>query len=562
MQVRSLIGLLAVCSFPSTVAFGQVSPDAKLHTTILQRLDESQDAGRVKAWVLFADKGLASETDKRLALLELERTFSKRAITRRRLRRKAPELFDEKDLPVSQGYLDAVADTGAQLRHASKWVNGVSVLATRQQLKEIAKLDFVTKIQAVRRGKKIELVGVAENEPPSKDTSATTAKSVTIDYGESFLQLTQINLVTLHDLGYTGNGIVIGILDTGFQRSHIAFNDPLHPLSVVAEYDFVDNDANTAIQLGDPASQHVHGTYILGALGAYRPGELVGAAYDASFILCKTEDTTGEYQGEEDNYVAGLEFIEANGGDVATASLSYSDWYTQADMDGLTGVTTLAVNNATANGLHCCNAAGNSGHDSDPATSTLGAPADAFDVLSCGAVDAFGVIASFSTDGPTADGRVKPEVLARGINTRTVSASSDTTYAGIGGTSLSTPLVAGAVACLTQVHPNWNVSKMREQLFTTALDYVANGVVDPLFIRGYGVIDAYSAAQDIDCNNNSIDDRIDIDQGTSPDTNHNGIPDECEPPIPTVSQWGFAIMMLSLLTAGTVLSIRRTVPLA
>ena len=239
-----------------------------------------------------------------------------------------------------------------------------------------------------------------------------------------------------------------------------------------------------------PSSQHNHGTMILGCIGSYQPGELVGGAYDASFVLAKTEDTSGEYEAEEDNYVAGLQFIEANGADMATSSLGYIDWYTQSQLDGETAVTTIAMNIANSNGLHVCTAAGNEYHDSDPATSSLIAPSDAYRVITCGATDLGGSITSFSSEGPTADGRVKPEVLACGSSTDTVSPSSDTGYTTADGTSLSTPLVACAVACLIEAHPEWTVDELRDALFQTADDYVANGTHDPLFVRGYGVVNA------------------------------------------------------------------------
>ena len=147
---------------------------------------------------------------------------------------------------------------------------------------------------------------------------------------------------------------------------------PDDPLNVIAKYDFINDDPNTAPEAGDHPSQHHHGTLILGTMAAYQPETYVGEHYEAAFILCKTEDITDEYPGEEDFYIAGLEFIESNGGDVATSSLTYLDWYTQADMDGQTGVTTIGVNTATDNGIHCCTAVGNSGHDSNPTTSRSG----------------------------------------------------------------------------------------------------------------------------------------------------------------------------------------------
>ena len=122
-------------------------------------------------------------------------------------------------------------------------------------------------------------------------------------------QLEQFNLIALHDLGYTAEGILIGVLDTGFHRGHEAFNQPGHEIDVVLEYDFINDDDFTGIEPGDPSAQHNHGTMILGTIASYLPGVLIGGAFDASFILCKTEDATDEYQQEEDFYVAGLQFI-------------------------------------------------------------------------------------------------------------------------------------------------------------------------------------------------------------------------------------------------------------
>ena len=289
--------------------------------------------------------------------------------------------------------------------------------------------------------------------------------------------------------------MVIGVLDTGFNRVHEAFNNPARPLRVIAEWDFINNDGNTGIQAGDNSEQHKHGTWILGTMGAYLPGSMVGAAYDAEFILCKTEDVPTETPIEEDYYVAGLEFIESHGGDVATSSLGYIDWYTQADLNGNTAVTTVAVNVATANGVVCCTAAGNAGHDADPTTSTIGAPADAYNVITCGAVNVTGGIIGFSSSGPTADGRLKPELMACGLSTVTVNSTSVTGLSGVSGTSLSTPLIAAAAACILQARSDYGVAEIREALFATASRSDAAGLhPDPLFIEGHGIMRAYEAA--------------------------------------------------------------------
>jgi len=500
---------------------------SKIHPTLESRYNGRSDDYRVKAWVLFKDKAIPSMRAYNAAIDGLASKYNPRATARRVNRRTLPGLFDERDVPVPKGYMAEVEASGVHVHLVSKWGNGVSVVATRGQLERIERLPFVKIIQPVRQARRIEPIDVRELNDVV-DRQATAERSDAGDfYGLTRDQLEQIELIGLHDMGFTGNGVLIGILDTGFVRDHNAFNDPAHPLKVVAEWDFINNDGNTGIDPGDPSGQFSHGTYILGTLAAYLPGVIVGGAYDASFILCKTEDTSGEYPGEEDNFVTALEFIEAYGADVGTSSLGYLDWYEQEDLDGLTAVTTIAVNTATGNGIHFCNAAGNQTNDTAPWTSHLMAPADALQVIACGAVDAAGSVAPFSSDGPSADGRVKPELLARGVSTVTVSNYSTSGIAHVSGTSLSAPLVAGAVACLTQACPGWSVDKMREALFETGSYYAYHGVYDPFFVRGYGIVKSLGALR-ADCNDNDIDDLEEIDIGTSIDCNANGIPDECE----------------------------------
>ena len=521
----ALTAMVAVSLTQAQVTrIGPVPPgEQKIVTALTHRMDA--EAGPYRVWVFFADKGVTNKADRDLRIAELERTYNRRAIERRRLRaendKRGGALFDERDFPLVSSYVDAVNATGAALRVESTWLNAVSVEANTDQIDALATLPFVTKVQPVARWRRNEPLSVK----PAKLPEGGVTTRALIDHGASTAQLNQINVIKMHDDGYTGAGVVVGILDTGFRQTHVAFQDPVHPLTVLAQYDFVDNDPNPAPEPGDASDQHDHGTLILGTLASYAPGSLVGGAFDASYILCKTEDKAAEYPGEEDNYVAGLQFAEANGVDMTTSSLGYIDWYTQADLDGLTAVTTIAMNTMNDNGVHSCNAAGNEYHDTNPATSSLIAPADAFRVITCGAVGSGGAIASFSSEGPTADGRVKPEVLALGLSTQTISAYSDTGYSTADGTSLSTPLVAGAVACLIQAHPEWTVDELRAALFASASESVATGTFDPLYVRGYGIVNAWGAIQD--CNGNGTPDVVDIANG-EPDCNGDGVPNSCE----------------------------------
>jgi hypothetical protein len=472
----------------------QVEPAGKMHPALLARLAEGK--GDVKTWVFFTDKGVRNPVDLRAALDEVAASYNQRAANRRGIRglngQRGGEIFDEHDLPVVRAYTDAVQAAGARLHVVSNWLNAISVQASVEQCERIARLPFVAGLQPVARQVRSPMPET-QDEPFEPPAGGGGDDPRSINYGNSQSQLAQINLIALHDAGYTGAGVVIGMLDSGFNRTHVAFNEPGHPLVVLAEWDFVMNDGNTSQQSGDYPGQANHGTMTLSCIGAYKPGQLVGGAYDASFVLAKTEDTSQEVPAEEDDYVAGIEFLESHGADMATSSLGYIDWYTQAQLNGLTAVTTVAVNIATNNGLHFCTAAGNEYHDSNPAVSHLIAPADAFKVITCGAVDSSGGIAYFSSDGPTADGRVKPEVLARGVSAAVVSTSSTTSYTTADGTSFSTPITACAIACLIQARPYWTVDQMRQHVFETADYYVANGTYDPLYIRGYGIVNAFAA---------------------------------------------------------------------
>ena len=497
-MARFHLAFILSCLFLATPAQAVASDDpefpTKLTPAMLEMLEE--DLGSYRVWVFFTDKGLPDRAAREAAIAEVAGSYNPRAV-KRRLRRgrnhiDGGPLFDVRDLPVHEPYVEQVARTGARVRIRSRWVNAVSAVATRRQIEAIAEIPSVIRVQPVAFSRLPQYVRARSDTPTQK----TPTGPGLLDYGRSTSQLTQINLIALHEAGYTANGIIIGVLDTGFRRDHDAFNQPGHEINVIAEYDFVDDDPDTSNEIGDFISQHDHGTMILGTMATYYPGEIVGGAFDASYILAKTEDTTDEYQAEEDNYVAGLEFAEANGADMTTSSIGYIEWYTQADLDGETAVTTIAVNTAGDMGVHTVTAAGNDGHDADPATSHLLAPADAFFVITTGAVTPSGGSASFSSDGPSADGRVKPEVLARGQSTDTISPSDTTEFVSVSGTSISTPQIAAAVACLIQAHPDLTVQQMREALFIHA-DHDPGGLgFDPAFVRGYGVIDALASQID------------------------------------------------------------------
>ena len=460
----------------STLASALFLLSPALHPAVIPSLDRFDD-GRV--WVFFDDHGLGNDARRADALQDAEDALGERAAQRRRARRTAPGLVDTRDLPLCETYVQRIEDLGATVHVRSRWLNAISVRATLDQARVISTLEFVDRVEPVRRGTRLEAV-------PVRDARPILAPDDAGFHGLTFDQLDQIGIASLHDLdGLHGQGMVIGVLDTGFELTHDVFNNPDHPIDVLDAWDFVDDDPIVGIEAGDDPDQHAHGTCVLSTIAGYLPGTFVGGAWGASFVLAKTEDITQEVPMEEDQYVAGLEFIEAHGADVATSSLGYIAWYTFDDLDGLTAVTTIAVNIATSNGLVCVTAAGNGGSDGD--LPSLIAPADAFEVITCGAVNSLGQTADFSSRGPTADGRVKPEILARGESTACIDPYSTDGYVGASGTSLSTPLIASGAALMLQRHPVWSVGRVRKQLFSTAGDFVMTGTFDPAYIRGYGV---------------------------------------------------------------------------
>ena len=281
------------------------------------------------------------------------------------------------------------------------------------------------------------------------------------------------------------------VLDTGYRLDHSA----LDHLDVVATWDFVNGDAGVGIDDGEAVNQDRHGTGVVGTMAGLEPGRLVGAAPHVSVLLAKTEVVDSETRIEEDHFVAALEWGEALGADVMSASLGYRTFYDEPDtfayapedLDGDTAVTTRAVDDLVAMGVVAISSAGNDGDEAQ----TLLTPADADSGLAVAAVDSTGVAAWFSSRGPTADGRIKPDLAARGV--RVVWAD---TWIGVGlasGTSVAAPLVAGASALLLQAHPTWGPGEVAAALRSTA-----SRANMPDSTLGWGIVDAEAAVFDVE----------------------------------------------------------------
>jgi subtilisin family serine protease len=446
-----------------------------------------------RAWVGFTDKGDPSERRIKRIYRKLEKSFPERTLERRKKRRTAPGLFDEYDIPIPQKYLHALEDAGAEIRIRSHWLNGTTVVASEYQLRQIAGFSFVKEVTDRYEYIKDRSGLIDDAAPVTRELQGQPAEFFPgyqqQFYGLSREQVEQINLHHLHRQDLSGKGIRIGVLDTGFFLKHKAFNHPDHPIHIISQWDLVNNDSITDVEPVDAIGQHIHGTFILGTLASHAPFELVGNAWEAEYILCKAEDALEEYPLEEKWFVAALEYAERMGADIITSSLVLYHHYASEDMDGQTSVMTLGWNIATRNGVIGFEGSGNYGHDEDPALPHLEVPADAMEVITVGAVRSDGTMARFSSDGPTADGRIKPEVVCRGEQVYTISPIDPELFTTASGTSLATPQMAGAVACLLQAIPDLNVEGIRTLLFDSGDYYREHGQPDSLFVRGYGIPD-------------------------------------------------------------------------
>ncbi len=449
----------------------QVLPQAA--TEFLQQ----RDGETARVWVFFTDKGVFTkeEFDSKAAAL----TFSEKVRARRAKTGRDQVLFV--DLPVVQNFVDEVAGLGAELRWKSKWLNAASFDMPTELLDDVAELRFVYEIRPVA-GRNFTPRPVEELR--FEDLPDQSLAPDVLNYGIAQAQLEQIGIPAAHAQGLDGSGVTLAIFDTGYRKTHEAFANHYLEGRVLAEYDFVFDDGNTANEPEDWSSAWNHGTYIWSTAGGFLDGTIYGPAYRANFILCKTEDVQSETPVEEDNWVAAMEWVDSLGADVITSSLTYSAWYASEDYDGQTATITIAANTATALGIVVCNANGNGG----PGASTMRPPADAFEILACGAVDNDGDIASFSSRGPTYDGRIKPEVCAQGVATACATTTTDGSYGNVSGTSLSTPLVAGAACLLIQARPQFPPQLIRQALMETA-----DNALTPNNTYGWGIMNLEAA---------------------------------------------------------------------
>jgi len=441
--------------------------------------------GQNKYMIYFKDKGIKhgeSLTKTSVLYQEALNNLTKRAIDRRK-KNMGDEIIKYEDLPIREDYTNELNSLGIEVIHKLTWFNAVSANINDEQLIDIKALPFVEKIEAIKKLK------YKNDEIPENSLEKGSSLNPNLEYGNSFGQLELCNIPIVHSKGITGEGIIIGLLDSGFDWND---HEALINADVIDEWDFVFNDSVTANQNDDSPSQHNHGTNVMSVVGGFQNGTLIGASFGSSFLLAKTEYVPTETNVEEDNYAAALIWMENYGVDITSSSLGYSEFdagqssYTYQDMDGQTTIVTQACELAFDRGIVTIASAGNEGNGS---WHYITAPADGFNTIAVGAVTSLNEVAGFSGRGPTFDGRIKPDIVTQGVGVFAASASGFTSYSSsFGGTSAAAPIACGVAGLLLSAHPHLTNVQVRKILLKTAGSSTA-----PDNNRGYGLLSAQNA---------------------------------------------------------------------
>lgn len=434
---------------------------------LVASLLSGQQIGDGVYWVYFTDKAdNGYETDKPGEFL------SERSIDRRAWQGLGIGLTDQ---PVTRAYVDSLLMMGAEVVHVSRWLNGVAMINVNDELfAEVLDLDFVDS-SAWIPGSDLLFYPPA---PAGERFEAALEFPPDFLYGLATEQVVQIRTDFLHQEGYTGRGVRVAVIDAGFRNVDTlpSFKTMISEGRLLGTRNFI-NDSSVFRLVNS------HGMYVLSIIGADWNENMMGTAPHASFFLCSTENVHSETRIEEVAWVEAAEYMDSLGFDVINTSLGYSDFdgseydHTYEDMDGESTLISRAASMLASKGIILCNSAGNQGNDS---WYRITAPSDAMDIICVGAVDSLGNIASFSSRGPSFDGRVKPELVAMGRATGIQYVNGG--LARGSGTSFSSPVLAGSVAALWQAYPGMPAKEMIQIIRNSG-----NRFDNPDATFGYGI---------------------------------------------------------------------------
>ena len=422
-----------------------------------------------KYWVKFKNK-----TGSPYSISTPSVYLSAKSITRRATQGIAIDLTD---IPVNQSYINLVNATGATVLQKSKWLNAAIVLINSpSQLSAINSLTCVLNSTPVGRFKKITSETFIDK--PIDSYKKANASTTAYNYGPSFTQVNQIGADCMHNLGFRGQNVMIAVIDDGFYQANInpVFDSLRNEGRLLGTRDIV--AGNTAVYEDDS-----HGALVLSLIAGNSPGNLIGTAPKANYWLLRSEDVFSEKIIEEANWVVAAELADSLVADITTTSLGYTtfdnptDDHVYAHLNGQTSVASIAATMASRKGMVVLNAAGNEGSGS---WLYIGIPADADSILSIGSVNGSGIHSNFSSQGPTADRRIKPDVSTMGEGSYVCQPGYS--FSAGNGTSFACPLMAGAVACLIQANP----TKTNMQLIN-AIKATSSKSTAPDNLYGWGI---------------------------------------------------------------------------
>ncbi|MFT3753975.1 MAG: S8 family serine peptidase [Paludibacter sp.] len=405
--------------------------------------------------------------------------LSERAIARRAAFSIA---CDSTDLPVNPSYLQQIESMGIHVHSRSRWMNGATViLADSSRMSTVRTLPFVRFVEYTGK-----LSGAAL--APSQKTKMHT----NADYGTAGTQINQLNGKYLHEKGFRGKGMQIGVIDAGFMNANTnpCFDSLRLQGRLLGTKDIINPNSNVY-------TEDSHGAMVLSTMAGNMPAQFLGTAPDASYWLIRTEYVPTEYKVETDFWCSGIEFADSVGVDVVNSSLGYytfddlSMGFTYADMNGKVSRASRAANMASKKGIIVVVSAGNEANSS---WHYIGSPADADGIITVGGLRTDSASSVFSSFGPSADNRVKPELCAMGTAAAVINTAGVPAYAN--GTSFASPIMAGMVACLLQRYksnePNPNVTVFLNSLFNSA-----NQRNNPTVQQGYGIPNFRIAEQNL-----------------------------------------------------------------
>lgn len=416
-------------------------------------------------------------TDKNATTYSLqapEAYLSEKAIARR-ARQQLP--VDSTDLPVCDAYINAIRNEGVTIVAKGKWENFVTV-----SCKDTTRIDRIAALPFVKSAKHVWTVPKKEKKKnvSKRDSLSTDLVRQENIYGLAFTQIQQSGGERLHQAGFRGEGMTIAVMDAGYQNADriAAFQNT----RILGTKDFVDRPKNEY-------NGSSHGLMVFSCMAANLPHVMIGTAPEASYWLFGTEDERSEQLVEQDYWAAAVEFADSVGVDLINTSLGYTSFddksknYRLRDLDGTFSLISRQASRVADKGMVMVCSAGNSGQGS---WKKITPPADAFNVITVGAINDTGMLANFSSIGNTTDNRVKPDVVALGIPTQVIATNGRPSTAN--GTSFATPVMCGMVACLWQARPELTAKQI-----ITLVRRSGDRADFPDNIYGYGIPDLWEA---------------------------------------------------------------------